>query len=458
MSYPNALTKHGSLLLILLLFTGLTLGYIRAIPLWEAPDEPAHFLYVQHMAEHGEPPPAAAPPTGYFWQNGYITSNYEWHHPPLYYGLVGLLLRANRAIGPFAQYGEFPEVRPGAWGPVRLFAPTPATLSEPYLARAFSLLAGLGTLCIVYATARRLFPAQPALPTLATGTLAFVPQFTFVHAYVTNDGFTFLVSSLGLAALLFTATAEQNESPRCWLISGLFIGLAMAVKLTTWFLLPLGFLLLLMKGVAHLFPGEVRRGDGARYTLGGFLRRGALYVGGVSLFLLLSWLRWPDLEERLFHAFQSGGFNQEYLNVAFVLGLFPLTNASFWGVFGWMNVPLPGPLLWFLSALFGIGILACGVVLLRSWRLLSVGQRQAIVILCVAIALVTASFIAFNFTIRQPQGRLLYPALLAFFTLYALGWAHLLRRAHTWGTALLLTALFLANLYSLLFVLIPSYA
>lgn len=164
------------------------------------------------MAEHAEPPPPAAPPSGYFWQNGYITSNYEWHHPPLTYRIAALFLQANRITGTFSPQGDFPEVRPGAWGPVRLFAPTNPALSEPYLARIFSLLTGLGTLCVVYAATRRLFPNEPMLPLLATGTLAFVPQFTFIHAYVSNDGFTFLVSTLGLAALLFTATARSAAS------------------------------------------------------------------------------------------------------------------------------------------------------------------------------------------------------------------------------------------------------
>lgn len=445
MSYQDRHINASVLLLILVLYSSLALCYIRIVPLWEAPDEPAHFLYIQHMVDQGAPPPALPPQRGHFWEHGYITSAYEWHHPPLYYQLAALSLRASRwlHLAPPAQ--AFPEVKPGNWGTARLFAPTPFVWSEPYLIRLLALLTGLGTISTIYLAAWRLFPDDDVLPPLAAGTLAFVPQFTFLHAYITNDDLALLMSSLGLAALIFTATAAPGQQFRHWLASGLTISLALAVKLTTWFLVPLGFILLLLQRTQC--PRLAQR----------FHVKVGLYLATLPLCLLISWSIWPDVVARLFHGSQSDAFKPEHLDPGYLLGLIPLTNASFWGTFGWMNLPLPNSIIWSLNLLLGIGLSAGALFIVRSWRKFTHSQRQSIWILVSAILLVIAQFILFNLAVHQPQGRFLHPAAVPIFVFYALGWSRLSGRWRRPAAVVLVSTLFLTNLYSLVFVVMPAY-
>src|SRR5689334_2321663 len=82
------------LALILVLFCVLGVTYARAVLLWQAPDEPAHFSYVRYLVERGQLPvlvpgdyPGTLVPLGPKTPPDISIEpfRYESHQPPLFY-------------------------------------------------------------------------------------------------------------------------------------------------------------------------------------------------------------------------------------------------------------------------------------------------------------------------------------------------------------------------------------
>ena len=116
------LVRRILLATIIAIYAGLAIGYSIAMPLWEAPDEPSHYLYALHLTEQLSLPPTAPRQSGRFFENGYVVSLYEWYQPPLYYGLLVPQLGALKAIWPDAASPAFPAVNMGfTRGDSRLF-------------------------------------------------------------------------------------------------------------------------------------------------------------------------------------------------------------------------------------------------------------------------------------------------------------------------------------------------
>src|SRR5712692_5353395 len=135
---------------ILTTYVLLAVSYSLATPLWEAPDEPAHFLYVQYVANHFALPPPQPPQRGRFYEFGYATSSYEWFQQPLYYALLAPPVALVEWLKPDTSE-LFPPINPAfASGAIRLFTPaapsTPrAALLSPRVIRFVSVLLGLAT-------------------------------------------------------------------------------------------------------------------------------------------------------------------------------------------------------------------------------------------------------------------------------------------------------------------------
>lgn len=52
----KALTPSRMLVIILVIYIAWSVIYAALVPPWESPDEPAHYLYVAYLAQHGVPP------------------------------------------------------------------------------------------------------------------------------------------------------------------------------------------------------------------------------------------------------------------------------------------------------------------------------------------------------------------------------------------------------------------
>ena len=422
---------------ILATYLLLALAYVALIPAWEAPDEPAHFLYVQALLETGDPPAPPPPQRDSFRKSGYVTSNYEWHQPPLFYWLAATGLRLGQALGLPTAFTGFPSINPAFPGAVRLFAGDAIPPVTLYLVRGLSALFGLLTVYSAYWLARRLALGVALLPELAAGLVAFVPQFTFLSAYVTNDSLAILAGSAGLAALVTVVTASPAHQRRAWLVAGSFTSVGLTTKMTAWYLAPLGLVLL---GVEWLT---------GRRTLRASVADLAAFLGSAAVLPLLIWLRWPDIAVRLGASPQTRGINRAALSLTYLVELFPLTRSSFWGRFGWMNAPIPEWVVVTFEAIWLTGLGAFVVFWLRRRIVLAAARRHALFVVLAAFLLGFGLFLGFNLAVRQPQGRFLYTGLAGVAAIVAWGWVVLAARWRSVVVAVLLTAMALLNAASL---------
>ncbi len=442
---------HRWLLLILALYVVLALAYSVLTPMWEAPDEPSHYAYAQYLLTERALPPPQPPQTANFYEKNYAVSLYEWYQPPLYYALVALPVSLVQWLHPSAQ--QYPPVNSEfARGAIRLFA-APATRMQEIVftpiaqrvARIISIVLGLLTLLATYRLACILAPNDPALALAATSFMAFIPQFTFITSYVSNDNLADLISAASLLAfariLSGIDTAPSKDTARdsrasTVIAAGLLVALALLTKLTLLFLLPLGVLALLLRRTAIVT-----------------FARDAMLFSLVSLSVPALALLSPSVRAQFDFALTSLQVRVDYLSLQYVLALFPLTNSSVWGRFGWMNVPTP---IWMATALDVIALVGlCGslVVWLRGDARL---RRQILLLLC-ACLLVLLGFLRFNLAVRQPQGRLLFPALSAFVLLVTFGLLHLAGRFRLVAACGLVCFTLALNLLSLVGTLLPAY-
>jgi len=393
----------------LLVITSLyvVLAVVRSLltPIGEAPDEPAHFAYVQYVITQRALPPPQPPQRGHFFENDHAVSLYEWYQPPLYYGMVALPVALVQWLHPNPQ--QFPPInRQFARGATRLFiAPANRALEivlTPVVwrvARFVSIALGVLTLLTTYRLARVSAPDDRTLALAATGFMAFIPQFTFITGCISNDNLADLLSAASLLAFAQLVAANDVRA-LALIVAGWLVALAMLTKLTTLFLLPLGLLALLLRRPARA----------------AFAREASLFVVA-SLSLPGLTLLAPAVRAQMAFVVTSLQVQSDHLSVKYVLDLFPLTNASLWGRFGWMNVPSPA---WMVNAFDLIALVGlCGSVVMgfRGSRPL----RRQVLLLWGACLLVLIAFVRFNLAVRQPQGRLLFPALSAFAVLVALG-------------------------------------
>lgn len=171
------------------------------------------------------------------------------------------------------------------------------------------------------------------------------------------------------------------------------------------------------------------------------------------------WEHWMATCLRLPSWFARGLFDPASYDTASVqryafYGLVTLGN--FWADFGWLTLPLP---LW-AYALIGLAILAsaCGLrwveeLLPEQW------QRGALLLLGIqAVLVVVVTFLPMVGRDWQPQGRYLFPALVPWALLFALGWYGLGVRLgwRRWHLALAL-GMILLDAGSLLGVVVPHY-
>jgi 4-amino-4-deoxy-L-arabinose transferase-like glycosyltransferase len=420
--------------------TYLALGYAYATgtPLWESPDEPAHFNYVRHLAQ-GRGLPVLQPGDYDFAYLEKIKAarfppqmsidpiRYEFHQPPLYYILAAPLHRLGAGL-PLGQ--------------------------QVLLLRLFSLLLGALTLAVVYSAVGQAFPGQTGLALGTTAFAAFVPQHLHIVSSVNNDILGELALSLVLLLLL-----RQMRAAVSWplgIVLGLALGLALLAKTSA-------YLAIVLAGLAPLFtwawmgvrPGRailVRLGVSyaiAAVVSGWWFLRNLMVYGDLDLFGLARHSQVVVGQPRV------GVFDW-----AVAKHFTTVTFQSFWAQFGWMGVPADTRTYVFvglLSALAGLGL---ALFLARSLRggVLSAHQKASLALLGAAALLVLAGMLRYNLEFIQPQGRYLFPTMLPLGLFFVLGLRELMaERYQALLTGLLAFSLFLLSLYQLYWVLIPAF-
>jgi 4-amino-4-deoxy-L-arabinose transferase-like glycosyltransferase len=399
--------------LALVAYVALGIGYATATPIWQNPDEPAHFNYVARLAETGTLPELRPGD----WdsallsrlQNGRLASGdsiasirYESWQPPLYYLFAAPMYR----LGP-----------PDEWSTVLRL-------------RVFGVVLGAVTLVLAYLVARRVLPE--ALAAVVSVTLVGVPMFSAVSASVSADPL-----ANALAALIVLVLVRGRLEP---VRTGVLLGLGVLTKLALVIFGPLALWVMLRQSTRPV-----------RDTL-------QLLVSGVLV--MLPWLihqvttyGWTDPLATARHAAvvldqpRFEGLTPEYVG-----GFATITFHSFWAQFGWMAIPAPERLYWLWAAVTLLA--AAGLAWRREWLLHPGWQMLLATIVGALIA-----YIVYNLAFKQFQGRYLFTAVVPICCLLVAGWATWLPARLKVAGALAMAVLLVGlNAYALVRVLTPGFA
>lgn len=415
--------RHWKLALLIVSFALLAALYSIVVPAFETPDEIWHFAFVQHLAS-GQGLPVSAPNTPALMRQQSV-------QPPAYYLAAAALttwidqrdfpdiyLRANphRAIGRADTAGNINYLvhhADEAW-------PWSGSILALHLARLLSIALGCVTLWATYRILVLLLDETLAL--LGTAMVAFIPQFIFISASASNDNAVNALATLVLwrvVVLLARPPADVGDAARRWwrpgrsfIVLGSLLGLAVLSKLSA-------LALLAIVGLAVLATAWRAR----RWQV---VLHGALWVG-LPVLLIGAW--WYVRNVQLYG--DPLAWNMWQANI--LLRVAPATwqtianelgslEQSFWGLFGWLNVPYPAwvyALLRGLALILGAGLLMAGGRAWRSrvrpdWRWLAGG------LLVLWLGLLGVSWLNFMRSAPAAQGRYFFPALAAIALLAAL--------------------------------------
>jgi hypothetical protein len=227
-------------------------------PLWDVPDEVAHFATVSELADgHGVPRPGASvvpPPLVALWNPGLAgkpVGNWVSIHPPGYHALAVPFLWAARAATPDLEW----QVR---------------------FTRLLSALCGAAALLVFFRALRAAGADRPTGLAGAAG-VGFLPMYSHMSSGISHDILCALLG--GLAALAFFRLIRSRSTRDAFALAAA-LAAAGAVKATA---VPLAIALLVLVPV-HLpgrLPGRIARAVGVAAVALSTTAAWALWIGTV---------------------------------------------------------------------------------------------------------------------------------------------------------------------------------
>jgi len=429
---------HPNRWLIAILIAHLFVGtlYATQTPAWQAPDEPAHYNYIAHIA-HGNGLPVLAMGDFDLAYNSELISQkfllsmsvepmrYESYQPPLYY------LVATPIYGLFAGF----EVNN-----------TDGRNGEPYgialiALRLFGVLLATISLGLLYACAATIFPARPMLSIGAAAFAAALPMHAAMTASVNNDTLAELLILASVLILLrwmkqrlieahsTQRVANQKPERNLLFMLGLLLGLGLLTKIYVYALLPICLFMVL------LITWRTTGVDRVTHAISnvGWVLTPALLIA-LPMWIRNMWLygitdplglAWHDLvvagQPTLLDWIAQYGWP------AYWERAFSFTFRSFWGVFGWLSIFLDERVYTLLT--IGSGVVAFGLLwaILRTLlpgskrTRLNEFQRWSLLFLGLMLLAVFACYGLYNLKFVQHQGRYLFWGLLPISLLVAVG-------------------------------------
>ena len=445
--------------ILLAIFVAWCVAYNLALPLFEAPDEGAHYIYVDYIATNRQLPSLEH------------MLSHEVSQTPLYYILGAPLI----AWIDRSDFGEVYHTEPGLDNGIVnrhtpkecAFPPAGVTLAIRVL-RLYSTVLGALTALFVYATVKTLFErSDVALVALAV--TAFNPKFLHMSSQFNND--IALACTAALCLWIAARMLKQPDPPvgRQWLALGASLGLAVAVKLSGFVLAaPVALTVVWCAVKATKSPEMSDFSSAGRCT-----QRNSAPKSDISVFQRL--LRWSLLcvmgfvltcgwlliyysvrygnPLPLFQEAHALGIRPQPLTLAEILSRMPQALTSYWGEFG-HGVQFPTLVDQVMFAVVVIAVLGVIVAAIK---------RQLPAELTLLVIAFLAAFSAFIIWMRSQTGtensRLLAPGFAAVSAFAAAGFmAWFPRRLRSAGAISLTALAVLGGGVGLLLALIPGYA
>ena len=411
-SRPRLILTHPALAIVgVYLVVGALFAWYT--PIWQAPDEPAHYNYIRALAsgegfpimesgDYDQQKLQRLTSEGFPAELSIETLEYEDHQPPLYYLLA----------------------TPIFW----------LSGGSVFALRLFTLVLGAVGVVMTLNLMTFFFPDAPHLVWLGGGTVAFIPQFLSITASVNNDALAFALLWLWLwLALKFL---QGSGSP--WLLGGVAGALLITKSTGYGVLILMPFVVLLrQRRMGHPWHWALR--EAAQMMLP------ALIVGALWWGRNVMVYGWPDLMGLQAHnaVVEGQPRTQDWL-VQYGAG--PLlrmgirtTFQSFWGQFGWMGVVRDARIylsLALLSTLTVVGAVWRLIIWMR--RSLQNRRQDGLALIGVSGLITVGMYLWYNLSFVQHQGRYLFPALPVVALIAALGFIQWrVRRFAITGTLLI---------------------
>ena len=442
------------LLLVLALYFSLALIYSLAVPLWEAPDEPSHYLCVCMFSDGCDfKPPRSPSEINSVWSEGYIFSLYQSSQPPLYYLISAPVMKvlSLRAL-PLGEGIEFPAIRTDYSGSGNLLVHSresiwsiPSPEVRGHLMRLVSVLLGGITILFIYRIARAVFPNDHAVALSSGAFAAALPQFNFISGMIGNDSLAALMGAATLLFLVRLADKENRARSLDFICLGVLIMLALLTKFNLIFLIPLAIIVIFLKAKD---AGSWQVG-----LSGVVLMLIPIFIGIAAAVILFpddAMIKFRVMVWRLLRTTPT------LVTVEHLQWMVKDIYRSFWATFGWMSIRVG----WWLYLAWGLISLA-GLIgwlkVIKQRKGMEDGWKRKAGILAAAIVLLLMGVIKNNLLVRQSQGRFLFPALGAIAVLLSYGLLNLFGERVRERAAVSYAAIFIIlNLVALLAYLIPA--
>lgn len=450
-------------ILFIILFFQFLFGVLYAFrtPLWQAPDEPAHFNYVRALAETAAFPILRQGD----YDQAYLEKiksekfppelsiepiQYEAHQPPLYYVTATPLYVLVRALN-----GD--EARA-----LRL------------LNVAFALVLSL----IAFRIFQFVFPANPLVQLASVGIIATLPMHVAMSAAINNDTLAEVVVAIILLLAILRLHGKMTRK-RFFIFGGVLYGIALLTKTTIYS----SAVILIVAEIGYQQIFQTRQGASVA-RLGTLKpRKAAILSSGKTLLPLfvisfgLSVL-WFVRNAFVYGANDLFGWVRHDQVVAgqmttaqwladnglrtTLIDLFAISFKSFWAQFGWMGVLVNDRIYVFLFILTSIATLGALFMLARLWRErknFPSETRWTWLLLVLLLALVIAADVYYNLKFFQPQGRYLFYALIPIAALGGGGLYELLNARYArYVFALLYLVMLVLDYVALAWFIVPQLA
>ncbi|MCD6555491.1 MAG: glycosyltransferase family 39 protein, partial [Anaerolineae bacterium] len=434
--FSKLTSHHWPIVVIIALFLVVATTYSVVTPVFEASDELWHYPMVKYIADHWRLPVQDPQNVGPWRQEG--------SQPPLYY-VIGALATAwvdtldmneVRWLNPHVDNGLITEDGNTnlAVHSSREAFPWRGTVLAVHVVRLLSVLMGAGTVLLTYLIAKELLPHREDVALGAAAITAFNPMFCFISGAVNNDNLAMLLCSLVLWQLIRLVKMQipnpKSQIPNLrqvighWSLPGIVLGLAVLTKESALGLLPLTAL-----AISYV---SWRRRSWRTFFAGGIITAGLVI-------LIAGWWYWRNqvlygdwLGLETFIAILGKRAAPATLRqlwgerVGFMM--------AYWGLFGGVNVPLPG---WVYDVLNGVVVVAAAGLIAWLIRLMVHYLRSrnlkpeiwnpdlvaGYLLLLAWPAIVVVSWSRWATVTWSSQGRLVFSAISAWSVLTALGLA-----------------------------------
>ncbi len=419
-----------SISLILIIYITAGAFYNISVPIFEAPDETGHYLYVRHLVVERSLPIRAPVEEG-IWGMNEIRAD----QPPLYYALGALLTGwvdttgVERTVRRSPTYGSaVPDTSPINKNRYIHTAqerfPYRGVALAVHLARGYTMLWGVVVLIFTYLLAREIFPARDNIALGAVALVAFTPQFIFLSNAVSPD---VPVTAVSVIVLWICARILRRGANRQYaLIIGILIGVGLLVKPSALLLLPLVALVYII----GFWQDESVTGLESGYRAIKRVIPHGIVIGAVTG-AISGW--WYVRNKLLYGEFlattrmlsTTGGFRDPKPSLGELLSELRFVARSYWAVFGWANILVSD--LFYIAVYLFVALAIIGAL----WRFVKDADQQrriAVGMLLVWIGLNFSALLSYMRLTYSPYGRHLFPAMPAIAILLVWGLLKVLRR------------------------------